>query len=115
VIPENKWKWFGNAAHLCVSNWCRFHMAKQVGNHVISTVGEYYPPHKSERECPDKPTTIGCDRVYETMVFKVEGECGCGCGLPMTNGSELDFAGYNDPKEAAAGHMQICKKWSRKK
>ena len=110
AIPRDEWEWYGNAAHLCVSNWCRFHLATKIGNYVVSTVGEYYPPHPTELDCPQKPTPIGWQRTYETMVFKVEGTCECGCGLPTISGSEIAADGYNDPKAATAGHHAMCER-----
>jgi hypothetical protein len=110
AIPRDKWEWFGNAGHLCVSNWCRYHLTTKIGKHLVSTVGEYYQPHATEHDCPKKPTTIGCDRTYETMVFAVEGMCECGCGLPTISGSEIECDGYNDPKSATAGHNAMCER-----
>lgn len=100
--------YFGNAAHLIVGNWCRFHIATRIGDVLVSTVGEYYP-----RPTDEKPTTIGVNRLYETMVFRVNGErsCECGCGLPLHDGLEVDFAAYNDPKDANAGHEAMCAKY----
>lgn len=98
---------FGNAAHLIVGNWCRFHIATQIGEVLISTVGEYHV-----RQDDAKPKEIGYGRLYETMVFRVEGACECGCGLPSHGGSEQDFAGYNSATEANAGHEAMCEKYA---
>lgn len=60
---------------------------------------------------------IGMNRLYETMVFKAGKPCDvkdCGCGLPRTNGNDLDFRGYNTASDAARGHMDLCRKWARK-
>jgi len=62
--------------------------------------------------------TVGCDRTYETMVFKAGKPCtakGCKCGLPAIDGSELDFEGYNDAGAATLGHRKMVAKWRRKK
>lgn len=134
-------KYYGNAAHLIVGHRCRFHIATQVGEHIVSTVGEYWPERPSREihaEIHDPAwlaenrnrkgddfdraymqrfgyDEIGCDRKYETMVFKVSGkECPCGCGLPKIIPSELDAAGYNNAKSATAGHEKMCRKWERK-
>jgi hypothetical protein len=37
------------------------------------------------------------------------------CKWEMDNASNLDFAGYNDPGEAALGHLKLCRKWAAKK
>jgi hypothetical protein len=58
---------------------------------------------------------IGCNRKYETMVFKAGEICtaeGCFCGLPATNGQELDFRGYNTASDANAGHLELCRIWA---
>lgn len=110
TVPRAKWEWFGTAGHLCVSNWCRFHLTTQVGNFLVSTVGEYFPPHATERDCPKKPTEIGCGRTYETMVFAAGEPCGCGCGLPTISGAEIEADSYNDAAAATAGHNAMCKR-----
>ena len=140
-IGMKDWKWFGHAAHLCVGHDCRFHLATQVGPWLVSTVGEYwgsrsvreihasaYDPEwfakNSRRKGDDFDRAymdrfgfeeIGCDRKYETMVFRAVEPCAspkCGCGLPQISGSDEDFDGYNDAKAATEGHMAMCKKWA---
>lgn len=102
--------WYGNAGHLCVSNYCRFHLCTEVGDYLVSTVGEYYPRDG------DKMETIGAGPkdFYETMVFKLTGNrCQCGCGLPDVGGSDIDMDRYSTPKEANEGHMKYCRKYGR--
>lgn len=138
----SKWKWFGNAGHLIVGQWCRFHLCTKVGKYLVSTVGEYWP-ERGSREIHAKVhdpawlaanihrkgddfdhaymqkfgyEEIGYDRKYETMVFKAGNPCSsdsCGCGLPEINGSELDSLAANDAKLAAENHMKLCQKWAR--
>jgi len=103
-IPENKWKWYGSAAHLCVASMCRFHITTLVGNIVVSTVGEFY-----EKPNDARPTEIGLGRLYETMAFKQTGMCSCGCGLPTVSGLELLCEGYNHAEAANRGHLKICR------
>lgn len=111
IRPEN-WKWFGHAGHLIVARHCQFHLTTQVGNYLISTVGEYWP-ERSSREINASiydPAwhaahnhlrgddydaaymkrfgfeNIGANGKYETLVFKLGKET-CkvkdfGCGLP---------------------------------
>jgi hypothetical protein len=138
-VSATKWKWFGHAAHLIVGDHCRFHMATLIGDYIVSSVGEYWP-ERSSREIHAKYhdatwlasnqhrlgddfdwhymkkfgyETIGCDRKYETMVFRVTGKmCDCGCGLPKIIPSELDFDSYNDAIAARKGHMELCAKWA---
>lgn len=121
-VSESEWEWYGNAAHLIVGRYCRFHMATVIRGHMISTVGEYVHPtfcgpnERTENEWLIKNPwgkEIGCDRKFETMVFKLgKGSCECGCGIPTIVPSELDFAGYNTPKDARAGHMRMCHEWA---
>ena len=138
---ETTMRWFGNAGHLIVGHWCRFHLCTEVNGYLVSTVGEYWP-ERSTREIHAEVhdprwlaknahlkgdyfdaayfarfgyETIGCDRTYETMVFKAGAPCtakGCGCGLPTIDGSELDFKGYNDAASATAGHMAMVAKYA---
>lgn len=125
-ISEKNWEWFGHAAHFICGRWCRFHMATVIGEHLISTVGLYVHPRQSgggegeEREFLKKNPNgeeIGCNRFYETMVFKAGKRCkvsGCACGLPEISGSELDSNGYQTAGEARKGHMDMCRKWASK-
>ena len=139
---RNDWQWFGNAGHLIVSEWCRFHLTTKVGDYLVSTVGEYWPERPSREiharvhdlawlvenqhlKCDDFDAaymkrfgyrTVGLDRKYETMVFRAGKPCAapeCGCGLPNIDGQELDFGSYNDAASATRGHMELCEKWSR--
>lgn len=122
MIPEADWKWFGHAAHFICGRWCRFHLATQIGDFLVSTVGLYVHPSKSagsertEAEYLVKNPNgemIGCDRFYETMVFKAGTPCKdkeCGCGLPGTASSELDYNGYQTAGEATIGHRMMCLK-----
>jgi hypothetical protein len=140
-----KLEWFGHAAHFICGKDCRFHMATVVnGKWLVSTVGELWPS-RAVREiharCEDAAwlaanqqrlgddfdhaymqrfgyKEIGCNRKYETMVFRTGKRCAskeCGCGLPEINGSELDFFGSNSAADAAKGHHRIVKKWSARK
>jgi len=124
MIPVSKWKWFGNAGHFIGARDCRFHLCTQVDKFLISTVGEYFPTYelrkndielnKFEKENP-WGKKIGCDRIFETMVFEAGKPCdrpSCHCRLPEISGSDLDFNGYNDRKAATEGHMEMCLKYA---
>lgn len=131
TTPERKWtdtaEWYGQAAHLCVGPWCRFHLATIVGAHgqrfLVSTVGEYYRKTGiSERD--EKLETVGYrhpnnDGFYETMVFPVgDKRCSladCICGQPETlSFSELAAERYALRGEATQGHMRLCAEWDAK-
>lgn len=126
AIPPDKWEWFGNAGHFICGAWCRFHLCTRVGKYLVSTVGEYvHPRHAGGSEMAEQEflkahpfgETIGCDRLFETMVFRAGKPCvskGCACNLPEISGSELDFIGSNDRKAASEGHMKLCRKWAKK-
>lgn len=137
-IPVSEWKWFGNAGHLCVAQWCRFHLCTQVGDLLISTVGEYWPEravreihaqvhdlkwlsenHRLKGDNFDAAymkrfgyEEVGCDRKYETMVFDAGSPCqaeGCNCGIPRpASWSELAVDGYQTAGEATGGHLAMC-------
>ena len=126
MIKEKKWKWYGNVGHFICGKWCRFHLCTEIGNYLISTVGEYvHPRHGRGKEDLEMEwlkenypgEDIGCNRKYETMVFKIDPnnrctEPTCGCGLPEIDGYEQDFGGYNIAKDATAGHMELCQKYA---
>ena len=122
-----KVEWFGTPGHFICGRWCRFHLCTVIGGKfLVSTVGEYVHPRHSgggegaEAEWLKKNwpgEDIGCGRKYETMVFKAGKPCAvksCGCGLPEIDGSELDFAGYNERAAAAKGHHKLVQKYIRK-
>jgi hypothetical protein len=140
-INESDWKWFGNAGHFICAASCRFHLCTQIGEYLISTVGEYWPerPVREIHAQVNDPKwlaknivlkgdyfdaaymerfgyeEIGSDRKYETMVFKAGEPCtveGCCCGLPKISGSNIDFDAYNDAGSAAKGHLDMCQKWA---
>jgi hypothetical protein len=108
-IPESEWKWFGYPGHFICAYKCRFHLATQIGKHLISTVGDM-----RERNS-DKPQEIGYKRLYETMVFLAGEICSipdCNCGLPSLGGGEIICRGYNTAGEANMGHLEICNEYA---
>lgn len=121
-----KIKHYGTAGHFIGGNQCRFHLCTEVGDYLVSTVGEYDPAGESKEmrailkrsydEAGDKNCIkIGCDRFYETMVFKTKkSRCACGCGVPNIVPNELDFEGYDTAGEATKGHFKMVEKWSEK-
>ena len=135
------WIWMAHPAHFICARDCRFHLATVVNGYIVSTVGELWPSRGS-REIHAKVhdpawlasnqhllgdyfdaayfkkfgyETIGCDRTYETMVFKAVKDAQHRCCPYRMTGSELDFLGYNDPGDAYAGHLKLCRKWAKKR
>lgn len=110
-------RYFGHAAHLCVGPWCLFHIATQVGGFMVSTVGDYRPVSEREGEGFGPAREIGVGRLFETFVFRIipNRSCGCGCGLPDMELSEIDTAAYNDALAATEGHERMCQKYERKR
>ena len=98
----------GCAGHLCVAARCGWKRHTRVGDYRISSVGNYYPDG-------EKRETIGCDRYFETMVFRLTGDEhdeseGCGCG-EVASWEELDTDGYNTAGEAQSGHERMVEKY----
>lgn len=138
LYPPAAWEWYGHAGHLIVGSDCRFHLATLVGPWWVSTVGEWLPDsatwdiyaqsagvtlkgrgdaRRNQFLSDVGYVEIGCDRKYETMVFRSSGRrCetpDCGCGLPLVDEwGELDSDGYNDARSAREGHLAMCAKWS---
>lgn len=137
-MKKSSWVWMPHPAHFICANDCRFVLATCVGDYIVSTVGEYVPPDsameiiarsrgitlsgKGDARRADYMRqvgfeTIGCDRLYESMVFPAEPwpDNHCGCAFRPSSLTELDFKGYNSPHLAVQGHMELCQKWSKAK
>lgn len=135
-MKSKDWVWMPHAGHLVVGSMCRFHLNTLVNGRIVSTVGEYLPPEGSwpiyaeskrvilegrgdelERDFLKKVgfVEIGAGRMYETMVFKARKSTARCCAWEQSSGENLDFDGYNDAGDAAAGHLAMCKKWAKKK
>jgi len=106
-MKKEKWVWMPHAGHFVCGHRCQFKLNTYVGKYIVSTVGEMvYDQNKGFEE-------IGCDRLYETMVFKaVESGNKC-CPYEIKVSDEVDFEGYNTPEEAYKGHLYLCDKWSK--
>lgn len=129
---QDTWVWMPHPAHFICGFDCRFHLATKVGEVIVSTVGEYWPD-EGTREILAKSRgiklkgvgderrasymeqigfeKIGCDRKYETMVFRAtKGDTCCPWRCDVSGG-ELDMRGYNDPAAAYEGHLRLCREW----
>lgn len=141
ATAPSEWNWFGHAGHFICGQSCRFHLCTQVGDFLVSTVGEYWPERPVREIHADVADpawlranrhlrgdefdaaymkrfgyeAVGYNRLYETMVFRAGKPCSsrkCGCGLPQISGHELDFEGYMTAAAATRGHMALCEKWA---
>jgi hypothetical protein len=98
-----KWEWYGRAGHFICAGRCQMHLHTHVNGYCVSTVGELRAKPDDEEFTP-----IGHNRLYETMVFKEDESAS------VSDWSEIDFEGYNDLREAEAGHIKMCEKWARR-
>lgn len=107
MIKQSEWKWFGTPLHFICSHDCRFHLGTQVGEYVISTVGEYRPKDSKQMET----LGYGDKRFYETMVFKADGKHE-GCDCPDIEPSEIEVEYYQEHGQADKGHVALCLKYA---
>jgi hypothetical protein len=103
------WVWMPHAGHFIGGNFCQFRLNTCVGKHIVSTVGELQFSEK------DGVKEIGMNRKYETMVFRARKSKRQCCPYTISQSlREVDFKGYNTASDATIGHMELCKKWSKK-
>jgi hypothetical protein len=103
AAPTPEIEWRGEPGHFCAADACVFHLHTHVnGKWCVSTVGEWYP-RGTPRQANRGPETIGSDRLYETMVFRVVGK-----DIDL---SELEMASYNDREAAQKGHVALVEKY----
>lgn len=111
AVPESEWFWDGHAGHLIVGDQCQFHLATRVGEFIVSTVGEWAASLPSRADGTGdyaKFSTIGAGRLFETFVFRADGE---GYG-EIAELSEIDSRSANDHDTATANHMAMCRKYA---
>jgi hypothetical protein len=135
-MRKEDWVWMPHPGHFICARDCRFHLNTYVGGYIVSTLGEYLPD-ESVREIIAESRgiklkglgdyrradflkkhgyeKIGADRLYETMVFKAKKSKVKCCPYEMASGSDVDFEGYNTATDAFKGHIEMCKKWARRK
>ncbi len=136
MTSRDQWIYMPHAGHFICGSECRFRLNTYVNGWIISTVGEYLPDSEVRRILASSRginiqgkgdyaradylnkigyEEIGCERLYETMVFRAVANQPQGfacCPYVQESGSSVDFAGYNLPGEAAAGHEKMCLKWA---
>lgn len=137
---KEKWVWMPHAGHFICARSCQFILNTYVGKYIVSTVGELWNDQIVRRihaSVHDKQwyekninlkgdyfdsaymkkfgfENIGCERKYETMVFKArKSEHKC-CPYKIIVSEEVDTEGYNKPEDACRGHLKLCNKWSKK-
>jgi hypothetical protein len=125
-IPPELWVWHGHVGHHICGAWMRFHMLTEVGNYLISTIGEMVTPgdsggsERAEAEWLRKNfpgRDVGLGRKYETYVFPLglevckEKDCGCNARQP-SNWSELAGRGSNTRGDARNRHMELCREYA---
>lgn len=140
-MKKEKWVHMGHVGHFICGSKCQFHLNTCVGKYIVSTVGELWPErsvreihanmrdpkwHKDNNRLRGDEydhaymkkfgfEEIGCNRKYETMVFKAkkdkENKC---CPYTVSDWSEVDMYGYNTAENAYKGHLEMCNKWSKK-
>lgn len=118
MIPASEWIWHGHPLHLSVHRRCQFRMGTEIGDFVVSTIGEY----ELEGGGYD---TLGIDphSFYETMVFRKTGHfegilpdrrgadtlSGTKC-CPDITGDDLFCERYSNSVSARVGHMLTCQR-----
>lgn len=105
----------GCPGHFIGARACRWRRHTQIGKkYRVSSVGDYYPEHKSGRE------TLGAapDSFFETMVFETlprqvaqNEDCGC---FEVKSFSEIDRKRYATAGEAQRGHEAMVRKYLKK-
>lgn len=122
--------------HFICARDCRFFLNTYVNGVIVSTVGEYMPSENvreilaqsrgivlegigeaREADWLQKHgwQEIGCDRTYESMVFKAKKDTAKCCPWRIRVSTQLDFAAYNDANAAAEGHRRLVAKWANSK
>ena len=100
-VPASAWRWDGHPGHLIVSYNCHFWLNTRIGNYRVSTIGDYQPDEKGVNK------EIGVRRTHETYVFETDDDG------EVSVYNEIDSNVYNDCDAAAAGHMEMCRKYAR--
>lgn len=106
-IPHDQWKWYGYAGHFVGGSRCAFHLCTRIGKVMISTIGHYIPKKKDDPE----PLGLGPDSLFETMVFRCDGEEPTGDAI-IPSWDSIDGERYAESKPAEDGHHRYCKKWA---
>lgn len=139
-MTKGKWIWMPHAGHFILGNKCEFRLNTYVGKYIVSTVGQLWN-ERAVREIHahvHKPEwlaknihlkgdyfdyaymkefgydDIGCDRKFETMVFRAKKSKNKCCPYEIIVSKCVDSNAYNDSVGAYKGHLKLCEKWSKK-
>ena len=117
MIEEKEWKWYGHPGHFICAFDCRFHLCTEIGEYLVSTVGEYLPEEglrekiaklkgvilkgKGNIRRYEYLDKIGFEDIvpgakYETKVFTTE------------SFEEKYVKHYNNKEDATEGHLEAC-------
>ena len=139
-MERSKWIWMPHAGHFILGERCQFRLNTYVGKYIVSTVGELWSDRQVREihaSIYDKKwfmenkhlkgdefdhaymkkfgfEDIGAQRKYETMVFRARKSKYKCCPYTINVAKEMDFKGYNNDKDAAKGHYELCERWSKK-
>lgn len=96
----------GMPGHFIGAPDCCFHLHTTVrGKFRVSTVGCYHPASEREGRKVGPVREIGYQRLFETMVFKMR--------RGAVDYAGIDMAGYNNERDAEAGHAAMVAKYAR--
>lgn len=109
IINRKYWKWIGYAGHFCCAYKCKFILATEIGDVLISTVGDMHNDYYDNK-------MIKVSKSYfETIVFNLSDKYyddNTDIREPYYN-KEVDCDYYDDAISARNGHMNMCKKWAK--
>lgn len=100
----------GYAGHFMMCRDCQFHLTTEVGDFVVSTIGDY---------CPDGELTNRVEIIkgynFQTKVFQFMGySCSDIClyvtrtPLNLNYSNAIETKNYNTAGEAQEGHRKLC-------
>ena len=116
MVKKSKRIEMPHPGHLICAYQCSFRRCTYVNGFIVSTIGEYIPRYSDADQGSEKNwEQIGCDRLYETEVFRAKKSKHKCCPYVIRVQHQMDFAPYNKADDANAGHEAMVKKWSTKR
>lgn len=89
--------------HFILAHDCRFRLRTNVGNYIVSTIGEMH-----------WNGPLGWEREYETMVFRSEKNNNASYPYRIIVSEEPETRSYMTSEDATRGHYELCEKYSNK-